>query len=368
MLPKKHEGGLVATYINLIQELKPYYQIELVGIFDNGKNDIPEFDNIPLHVLSEKNIDNRFFNAFSYLKQGKIVAFFHAIISGLYFFASLPMNKKRSIKLLKNQMVIASSPAAAMFLSKKLKYILEIHTSFDYFWGKNILGRMQSALVPPPAITVFRNKHDAEKGQKLFPSTYIYNSFNTEGIPKVNFDKPLTRSALFVGRLAPEKNPLRLLECAQLVKQSIPDFTLDIYGDGPLFDILQERITQMKLQNTVYLKGFIDDKSIYQNYDLLWVTSTFEGFGLVIIEAMANGVPCVSSNWGKAVSEIIENGKTGYIANTNEKFANCSVSLLVNQNIHSIFAQNAFESFQQKFTCKTNTQQWQKLLKNIYSN
>lgn len=365
-LPKKNEGGLVATYINLVQELQPYYQIEFVAIFDNGQNDIPEFDNIPLHLFSKKNIDNRFFNALNHLKQRKIRSFFHSLFSGVFFFGSIPINKIRSKKLLKNQMVIASSPAAAMFLSSTIRYILEIHTSFDYFWGKNILGRMQSLLLPPAAITVFRNRHDALKGEKLFPSTYIYNAFNTAGLPCIDFNKSITHSALFVGRLVPEKNPLRLLECAQIVKGAIPDFTLDIYGNGPLFLTLQGKIKQMGLQETVHLKGFVDNKAIYQKYDLLWITSKFEGFGLVIIEAMANGIPCVSTNWGEAVFEIIHHEKTGYIANSNEDFAEYSIDLLTNKDKHRDTAAKALELFQQEFTCCRNTEQWKKLLQKIY--
>lgn len=366
-LPQKDGGGLTAAYITLIKELSPLFSVTLVGIFGEKKTNVPEFSGIPLHVISRRNIDNRFFNALTYLKKGLIKKFVFAFWSGLYYFASRPILKMKSRKLLKNQIVIASSPAAAMFLSKKIKYILEIHTSFDYFWGKNFLGRMQSALIPSPAITVFRNKHDAEKGNKFFPSTFVYNAFNSDSIPKVDFHKPLTHSAIFVGRLAPEKNPLRLLECAQLTKQSIPNFTLDIYGDGPLFNTLQERIIQMELQNTVYLKGFVDNKAIYQNYDLLWVTSNFEGFGLVIIEAMANGIPCVSTNWGEAVSEIIQNKKTGYIANSNEEFVNFSTYLLTNQDVHNIFSQNAFIAFQHKFTLAEYGDRWKKLLQKIYS-
>lgn len=366
-LPKKCEGGLVATYINLTKELQPYYRIEFVGIFDNGENDIPEFNNIPLHVLSKKNIDNRFFSAINYLREGKFHKFFHALASAFYFFGSLPINKIRSKQLLSNQMVIASSPAAAMFLSKKIRYILEIHTAFEYFWGTNILGKMQSALIPPAAITVFRNKSDAEKAKKLFPATYIYNAFNASSLPIVNFNKKTTHSALFVGRLVSEKNPLRLLDCAYLVKQSVPNFVLDIYGNGPLTNALHEKIDKMNLQDTVHLKGFIDNKAIYQKYDLLWVTSNFEGFGLVIIEAMANGIPCVSSNWGDAISEIIEHEKTGCIAQNNKEFVNYTISLLSNSEAREEMSKNAYMSFQQKYTCETNTQHWLGLLKNIYT-
>ena len=102
-LPKKNEGGLVATYINLVQELRPYYQIEFVGIFDNGRNDISEFENIPLHVFSKKDIDNRFFNAFNHLKQRNFRSFFihsSAEYSSSDQYLSIKFAQK---KLLKNQ-------------------------------------------------------------------------------------------------------------------------------------------------------------------------------------------------------------------------------------------------------------------------
>ncbi len=367
-LPKKNEGGLVATYVNLVRELKPYYHIELVGVFENGANDITEFSDIPLHTLSNKNIDNRFFKALSYLKKGSTKKFFHAIWSGIYYFAARPILKARSKELLKDKIVIASSPAAAMFLSRKVKYILEIHTSFEYFWGNNLLGRMQSMLIPPATITVFRNKHDMEKAQKLFPSTYIYNAFDTKGLPPINLEQTNSCSALFVARLAPEKDPLRLLRLTQKVKESLPEFTLDIYGDGPLFDTLQEKILAMDLGKTVRLCGFVDDKSIYQHYDLLWVTSKFEGFGLVIIEAMANGTPCVSTNWGDAVTEIIDHEKTGYIASTDQKFIEYSIDILSNNSARQKLANAALASFQDKFTCDINTKEWIDLLKLVYPN
>lgn len=49
--------------------------------------------------------------------------------------------------------------------------------------------------------------------------------------------------------------------------------------------------------------------SVYKDYSLLWITSDYEGFGLVIIEAKANGVPTISTNWGEGVFEVIEKKK-----------------------------------------------------------
>lgn len=364
-LPKKNEGGLVATYINLVTELKDQFNIEFISIFKNEKNDIVEFGNIPIHVLSNKNLDNRFFRAFDHLKARDIKAFGHSLLSGFYFFLSIPIIKLKTRKFLKNKKVIASSPAAAIFLSSKLKYILEIHTSFDYFWGENLVGRAQSRLIPKPSITVFRNKSDADKASSLFPSTFIYNAFDST---RISTEKPkkIKHSILFVGRLVPEKNPLRLINCALQLKKSIPDLTLDIYGEGPLYSELKKSITENNLEKNVHLKGFIDDKSIYSKYEVLWVTSLFEGFGLVIIEAMANGTPAISSNWGDAIKEIINNGVNGYIAKTNLEFVDYTKKLMNDHELYFDISQNAYLTYKERFNCKANKNSWIKLLAEIY--
>ncbi len=365
-LPKKNEGGLVATYINLVAELKDKFHIEFISVFKNEKTDIDEFENIPIHVLSNMNLDNRFFRALDHLRNKDIKAFAYSLVSGICFFLSIPINKFRTGRFLKNKMVIASSPAAAIFLSSKLKYILEIHTSFDYFWGRNLLGRAQSKLIPKPSITVFRNKSDAGKASSLFPSTFIYNAFDSAKISRPKKPNKIKHSILFVGRLAPEKNPLRLIDCALQLKKSIPDFTLDIYGEGLLYSELEKCITKNNLENNVHLKGFIDDKSIYSRYEVLWVTSQFEGFGLVIIEAMANGTPTVSSNWGDAVNEIISNGRNGYIAKTNLEFAEYTEDLMNDSVLYSRISKNAYSTYKKQFNCEANKQSWLTLLAEIY--
>ena len=365
-LPKKNEGGLVATYINLVAELKDNFNIEFISVFKNEKNDIDEFEDIPIHVLSNMNLDNRFFRALDHLRKKDIKAFVYSLVSGIYFFLSIPINKFRTRRFLKNKMVIASSPAAAIFLSSKLKYILEIHTSFEYFWGRNRLGRAQSKLIPKPSITVFRNKSDADKASSLFPSTFIYNAFDSTKISRPKKSNKIKHSILFVGRLVPEKNPLRLINCALQLKKSIPNFTLDIYGEGPLYSELERCISKNNLENNVHLKGFIDDKSIYSRYEVLWVTSQFEGFGLVIIEAMANGTPTVSSSWGDAINEIINNGRNGYIAKTDLEFAEYTEDLINDSALYSKISKNAYSTYEKQFNCEANKQSWLTLLAEIY--
>ncbi len=364
-LPHKKDGGLIATYVRFIQAFSDKYEISIVSIFNNGGNDIRELSSTPIINLSKYNIDNRFYNAVSYLKKGRFKDCAHAFFSAILFFLFIPIARKKSKNLLSDAIIIASSPAAAIFLSKKVRYILEIHTKYEYFWGNNLIGRLQSALIPKPTLAIFRNKADAEKAANKFSSDYIYNGFDNSEIPhqteiQLRNRKPF--SALYVGGLVEHKNPMMLLECAQLIKKEIPSFTLDIYGTGDLKRRLKEEIIKRDLQNTVSLKGFTEDKSVYLNYELFWFTSKLDGFGLVLIESMANATPVITTNWGDGVFEVIKNGETGFVVENKIDFVNKSIELFRDPEKRISFGLNAQRDFEERFTMKKNEEQWISIL------
>ena len=367
MIPTKKDGGLVATYVDFVRELSSEYSIKFVSVFRSEPSDIPEFDSLDVITLFDTPIDNRFYHAPTLLKQGKIGAAVFALNSALSFFLHIPPGRKRMKKLFSGKRVVAVAPAAAMFLNSSIRYILEIHTNFEYFWGDNLLGKMQAALVPPAALTVFRNKSDAEKGRTLFPSTYIYNTFDSSLLRQPRPLASLCHRALFVGRLVEAKNPFLLLDCAKRVRERINDFTLDIYGDGELRRPLQDRIQELGLTNVVRLRGFTEDKSVYQNHDLLWLTSNHEGFGLVIIEAAANMVPTVTTNWGSAVSEVVIDGETGYIAEDIDSFVSRSCDIMHSLDLRNKLASNALCNYNNRFSPETHKERWLQLLDSVYS-
>lgn len=367
-IPQKKEGGLVATYVNLIEELSAHFNIVLVSIFRSDPIDIPQFKNLEILTLFDHPLDNRFYRAISYLRSGETRKFLFALKSCLRFFYCIPAARIKTRKMFAGQMVIAVAPVPAIFLSAHLKYILEIHINFEYFWGTNLLGRAQSALISPPAITVFRNRIDAAKGSKRFPSTYIYNTCSYSNIPSPVLPSRLLHRALFVGRLAEQKNPYMLLECAKLVRKHYPDFVLDIYGDGPLREGLEQHISQESLSEFVRLRGFTDSKAIYQGYDVLWMTSRFEGFGLVIIEAAANMVPTITTNWGAAASEVVLNGKTGYVVNDLAEFVDRNNELMASLDKRNELAENAYEDFYERFSADVHKERWLSLLRSVYGN
>lgn len=126
----------------------------------------------------------------------------------------------------------------------------------------------------------------------------------------------------FVGRLCPEKNPLRLLRLWKEISSRMPGWTLDIYGSGELEERMKDEIRRSSLSESVTMHGFAEDVSrIYAETDILLLTSITEGLPMVIIEAMRCGVPVVSTDCPSGPAEVIENGKTGMLVPLDDDFA-----------------------------------------------
>ncbi|MFH1087702.1 MAG: glycosyltransferase family 4 protein [Chloroflexota bacterium] len=113
-----------------------------------------------------------------------------------------------------------------------------------------------------------------------------------------------------VGRLAPQKDPLTLLEACKLLKA---DFRLMIVGDGELRGQMEEFVALNDLRDKVTLTGERHDiPAIMAASDILVLSSRWEGLPLVIIEAGFIGLPVVAAGVG-GVPELIEDGVTGFI-------------------------------------------------------
>lgn len=117
---------------------------------------------------------------------------------------------------------------------------------------------------------------------------------------------------IFVGRLAPEKQ----IEQIKAVLEAIPNSHLAIVGDGPFREKLQNIYNGMSVTFAGYLSGE-DLSDAYRAADIFVFPSAIETFGLVVAEAMATGLPVVSSNVG-GVPEIITSGENGYMFEPND--------------------------------------------------
>lgn len=119
-----------------------------------------------------------------------------------------------------------------------------------------------------------------------------------------------------VGRLSKEKGQLDLLKIYVLLIKDYPDWTLDIIGDGPERRTLEDFISFHHLNGKVFLHGFRDKKyidKIFSKSSIYLMTSYTESFGIVLIEAMSHGLPCLAFDSAEGARELIESGKNGYL-------------------------------------------------------
>lgn len=133
---------------------------------------------------------------------------------------------------------------------------------------------------------------------------------------------------VYVGRLSQEKGVMRLLRIWEKVGRALPNYTLNVYGEGHMLDEMEQYIRNHHLSRIVF-KGFKRDiADIYSDADLCLMTSETEGFGMVLIEAMYHGVPCVSFDCPISPKELIADAGVTIPCFEEEKYANEVVSLL----------------------------------------
>lgn len=143
---------------------------------------------------------------------------------------------------------------------------------------------------------------------------------------------------LSVGRLAPEKNPLAIIESFALAAKDVPRAHLAIVGDGPLMNKLKARVHQLGLEPRVRFTGPRNPSeaaAFLAASDALVMTSFNETQGLVVLEAMSHGLPVVAVNEGGA-GEQISDGVEGWVTNSHPAdLAKAVTSILSQSNLRT---------------------------------
>lgn len=145
---------------------------------------------------------------------------------------------------------------------------------------------------------------------------------NIEVIPNaampmgINLSDGSAKRVIAVGRLDYQKGFDRLIQAWRIVQQheTFKDWTLDIFGQGEWKEMLQNMIDKAELNKHTHInKPTNAIGKEYANSSLIVMTSNYEGFGMVLVEAMACGVPAIAFDCKCGPKDIIKNGKNGLL-------------------------------------------------------
>ncbi len=249
--------------------------------------------------------------------------------------------------LLNGSRTLKYGAAAKPFLYKNTKLIYRIIDSpkfwnrsalKQFYYRKLILSKIDAAVgVSQASLNDMVALHGYKKPTTVIHRAIQENKF--KDVPskencRLKFKTEFTdKVLLFLGNLTPQKRPDRFVEIIKLVKQPFPQIKAWIVGDGVLRQETEALVNKYDLQNNIKFWGYQQNVTeLIAASDLLVLSSDTEGLPGVVLECGYLGVPAVSANVG-GINECLENGKTGYVVQTQnpEDYANYILELLNNE-------------------------------------
>lgn len=209
------------------------------------------------------------------------------------------------------------------YFDKSSKKIVEYLTLF-------YCDKTATELIVPTKKTydLFKEKYQVDRNIHIIPTGIELERFYTENIDKkklasIKRKEKITKDdfiAIFIGRLAQEKNVVFLLDVMKDLVPSLPKLKLLIVGDGPDYDLYKEIIEKDHLENNVIMTGKVAWEEVpyyYHLSDIFLTASHTETQGLTVIEAMASSVVPICIDDESFKNTVID-GLNGRIFN-NEK-------------------------------------------------
>ena len=175
--------------------------------------------------------------------------------------------------------------------------------------------------------------------------------------------KKIKKEIVAIGRLTDQKNYIHLLKAWKIIENKLPDWKLNLYGEGEYKADLEKFIKDSQLKN-IYLKGVSSDVSqVYLKSDFFVMSSKYEGLPMVLIEAQSFGLPIVSYDCPFGPSDVIKDGYNGILVeNQNiDDLAQAMLTLAQSLNLLSEYSVNSKENAK-KYQAKNILLMWEKMV------
>lgn len=152
-------------------------------------------------------------------------------------------------------------------------------------------------------------------------STTIPNPIKKEFLERNVYKGKKEHLIVSVGRLEKQKNHELLIDAFYDINKEIKDYKLVIYGEGTLRSRLEDKIKELNMQNRIFLPGTVDNiAEKIENAKLFIMTSNYEGMPNALMEAMALGLICISTDCPCGGPRyLIDDKKNGFLFKVNDK-------------------------------------------------
>jgi glycosyltransferase involved in cell wall biosynthesis len=169
-----------------------------------------------------------------------------------------------------------------------------------------------------------KNEYPFSKNLVVIPNSLPFDSIEQSELNH--------KTILTVGRLSYEKGIDRLLEVASLLNGKCDDWSIKIFGNGDIEDELREEVVKKGLSNFVFIhNAVINIQKEYLESAIYLMTSRFEAFPMVLLEAKSCGLPVIAYDCPEGPREIVNDGVDGFlIENGNVKDMAKKVLTLIN--------------------------------------
>ncbi len=320
--------------------------VEILSFYKSGDKEAFELDNrVKLSYMHQKSFDKKRKNFFYKM--------FYKFIESYIL--------KRDFKD-KDFIIFNNSPHFPLFKNKNTKYIRINHAVSKWRYLKRYDYFDALVLIATGEIDFWKKHH---KSVAIIPN-FLPNISNLN----TNYSQKVVVS---VGRLSKEKGFLRLIDIWKLIQDSseFKDWKLHIVGDGELKEKIENKIKDLNLTNSIILKPFTKDvESEYLNASIYAMTSHFEGFGMVLIEAQSYALPTISFDITTGPRDIIEDEKSGYLIKDNNlnEYANKLKTLMQDENLRAKMGAKSKEIVKSKFSKEVVMKQWMELFERIKNN
>lgn len=239
----------------------------------------------------------------------------HAHDMGASFFAALSCGKIPLVSHIHNNAFdsrgISIKSILYFIAAQKAKHIFWVsQSSFDgYAFHKHFRNKS----------TVLYNIIDIQRLKEKMMSDYNHYDYDI----------------VYLGRLTYQKNPQRLIEVLEKIVEKKPETRVAIIGTGDLENEIKQMVLDKGLSENIIFLGFQSNPTkMLHDAKVMIMTSRWEGTPMCALEAMALGVPIVSTPTD-GLCELVKEGETGFLSDNNDKLSESCLKIICDDELHN---------------------------------